>query len=270
MKVLAFGDEALTLGGRRLRPGRFLSRSALPVAAARVVASGVRETLGSLLSAPVALRLFEPCLPSDEGWSAISRSAFVWRVRGNANDGAIVLRSKDARTLACAAFGETDRPEAPVEPAFSPLESEVLRRVVLAIAGNLQSVCGPWDRSSVTPEPCASVVGFATYFELQLERPAEVRIGIALAREPESPPAKKISPHAVLDVSLATSVIAESARIDARRLTRLRPGDLLTLDLVGDTFRGHLVAGSQRLASGEIGARDGRYALRVTGSRRFP
>lgn len=268
MKVLAFGDEALTLGGRRLRPGRFLSRSALPVAAARVVASGVRETLGSLLSAPVALRFFEPCLPSDEGWSAISRSAFVWRVRGNANDAAIVLRSTDARALACAAFGETDRPEVPVEPALSPIESEVLRRVVAAIAGNLQSVCGPWDRSSATPEPCASVAGFATYFELQLERPSEARIGIALAREPESPPSAKIHSRTVLDVSLAVRVIAESARIDARRLTRLRPGDLLTLDRAGDTLRGHLVAGSRRLASGEVGARDGRYALRVTASRR--
>ena len=262
MKYLTFGDESVRANGRRLRPARFDSRSALPLAAACVVASGVRETLGALLAAPVTLRLFEPCLPSGDAWTAITRAAFAWRVRGGTSDGAIVLRSGDARALAWAAFGEGERCESDTaDPPLSPIEAEVLRRVVAAIAGNLQSVCGTLDRQGASPEPIATIAGFATYFEIQLERPAQARIGIALAREPDPPPSIHIRAQDLLGVAVAARVVGGAACVDAWRLADLRPGDDMVIGR--GTLRARLLVGSRRLAAGEIGARDGRFALRV-------
>jgi len=162
-----------------------------------------------------------------------------------------VLRSKDARTLAC---------------AHSARRTGLRRRSSRRSHRSNRKCCGAssWPSPEISKRlrPVGSLVRHAGTVRKRrrfcdvLRTPARTagrgshrhracaRTRIAARQEDFS--------AAVLDVSLATSVIAESARIDARRLTRLRPGDLLTLDLVGDTFRATLVAGSQRLASGEI------------------
>ena len=89
----------------------FGPRSALPPSAACVVANGVRETLTSILSSPVEMRLFEPSIPpplawpDDPGWMRFSIAC-----ADSIADAAIVLRSADALSLVAALFGEGIRP----------------------------------------------------------------------------------------------------------------------------------------------------------------
>ena len=78
---------------KRIRKPVFGPRSALPPSAACVVANGVRETLTSILSSPVEMRVFEPSIPTAPAWPAIVKDAVLYRVRGSIADAAIVLRS---------------------------------------------------------------------------------------------------------------------------------------------------------------------------------
>ncbi|HVA34212.1 MAG TPA: hypothetical protein VNG31_08700, partial [Candidatus Baltobacteraceae bacterium] len=166
------------------RSGRlcFRERSSLPVSAACVVASGMRERLAALLRESVALRLLEPTIPTPRGWAAITGGARLYRVRGVISDAAVVLRSLDAAALARAAFGETVDPSA-CKRELSAIEIQVLDRAIASLAGALSAVCGPPEGES-TAELVGEIAGFATYFELVLDRPVDARIGIALAREP--------------------------------------------------------------------------------------
>src|ERR1700734_1263613 len=140
MRSLGFSDPS-DRSGRRLKRARFEARSALPISAACVVANGVRETLSSLLGVPVAMRLFAPSIPSPHAWQAILDNARLYRVRGNVADAAIVLRAADANGLSAALFGESGNGAA--QRSLSPIECDVLDRMVASIAANLGAVCGP-------------------------------------------------------------------------------------------------------------------------------
>jgi hypothetical protein len=164
-------------GTKRIRRARFERRSLLPISAACVVANGVRETLSSLLCAPAGLRLFEPVIPEPGAWSRIVEKARLYRVNGNVADAAIVLREADAIALIAALFGESHLP-ALTARELSPIENDVLDRLVNAIAANLSAVCGAREGHFV--ERVGRVAEFVTFFELLLEEPVAARIGIAL------------------------------------------------------------------------------------------
>ena len=185
MKALGFGvtlkGGSDATGVKRVRPALFEARSSLPISAACVVANGIRETLSPLLGGSVAVRLFEPRIPAPHAWSAILRDARLYRVRGNVADAAVVLRASDAVALAAALFGESS---GAVERALSPIECDVLDRLINAIAANLGAVCGA--REGYLVERVAALDGFVTYFELLIEEPVSSRIGVALSRDPAS------------------------------------------------------------------------------------
>ena len=169
---------------KHIRKPVFRPRSALPSSAACIVANGVRETLTSIFSSPVEMRVFEPSIPAPPAWPAIVKDAVLYRVRGSIADAAIVLRSADALSLVAALFGEG----LPVDPRreLSPIERDVLDRTVNAIAAHLGSVCG--NRESRCVERVGTIEGYATYFELLVEEPVAARIGIALSRDPSPGP----------------------------------------------------------------------------------
>ncbi len=160
---------------RRVRPMVFETRTAFPVSAACVVANGVRETLCALLQSTVELRLFEPTVPSKNGWRAIVDGARLYRVAGTRANAAIVIRPAACIALATAAFGETGSGARPL----SSVETTVLDRIVNAVAANFAAVCGARPEG-VVPQPVTDIDGFLTYFELALERPVPASIGVAV------------------------------------------------------------------------------------------
>ena len=164
----------MTAPSRRVRTIKFERRSSLPVSAACVVASAVRETLGALLATPVSLRLLEPRIPDPHAWNVISSGAQLFGVRGALCDAAFVLRPKDAVALATAAFGEN----APDVRRLSAVEQEVLIRALRGIAGSLAPVCG---RDLSPLERILDIRGYVTYFELIVERPMAMRMGVFMS-----------------------------------------------------------------------------------------
>ncbi|HYL26331.1 MAG TPA: hypothetical protein VEW74_00785 [Candidatus Nitrosotalea sp.] len=229
----------------------------LPVSAACVVANGARETLSMLLNAPVTLRLFEPVIPTPRGWRAILRDARCYRIRSSVADAAIVLRAGDAIAFAAALFGE---PRATDERrALSPIECELLDRMVNAIAANLAAVCGAREGNA---ERVAEIGGFVTYFELSLEEPLNARLGIALSREPSPETGNRIGIAQLSAVTLAACSSLELGVVQAASIAHLEVGASIAIE-AGWLSRGRLTLEGQILARGTCGVRNGRYALAI-------
>jgi flagellar motor switch protein FliM len=242
----------------RIRKASFGPRSGLPASAACVVANGVRETLNSLLDVPVRMRIFEPAIPAAAAWPAIAGGALLYRVRTNASDAAIVLRSADALALVTALFGE--RPAAHPDRALSPIERDVLDRTVKALSAHLGSVCGSREIHSV--ERVGTIDGFATYFELALEEPVAARIGIALSHDPSPEPRLRIEIAHLAAVPVTARVMLDLGPVPSGLIARLRAGTLLPVG-PADLHHCTLDAYGRSLARGACGASNGRYALSV-------
>ncbi len=241
---------------------RFEERSCLSLNAACLVAGTVRERLSGLLGVPVALCVFEPEIPNAQAWEVIGRSAYVYRVRGNVAEAAIVLRERDAKAVVAAAFGETPDTQTD-ETRLSPLERDVLDRVATALTGTLVTLCGE-QREAAAASSAAALCAFAAYLELAVDQPVAARIGIALSRDlvPEAIPA--LTPEDLADIPLEASVALELRDLTARRLAELAPGDVVPITRPG-TLRGSLRICGRTLAVGICGVRGGRYAFEIEG-----
>lgn len=254
--ALVFGRNAQILNGRRVRRGMFRWRSCLPVSAACVVANGVRETLATLLCAPVSLRLLEPSIPTPPAWAVICAGAQLYGVCGPVADAAFVLRSGDAQALAASAFGEAPGDARPL----SPLESEVVVRALRAISGCLGAVCG---RETSALERILDISDYATYFELLVERPASLRLGVALSRDPSPRASQTLSIADLMDVQIEVSAEFARGELSGAAFLDLRPGtDVPMKTRVGE--QGLLKAGAAVLGHGECGALGERNALIVS------
>ena len=241
----------------------FAERSLLPVAAACVVAGAVRERLSATFGSPVSLQVLEPRVPTSDAWNVIVRAALVFAVKGTVTDAAIVLRPQDALAIAAGVFGESVG-HYPSERQLSAMEREVLERTVAAVAGTLGAVCG--DMREPRPGDAAATSGFAAYFELAVEAPVQARIGIAVAREPESEPCATLVPSDLSAVPLTLSAGIEVGTLTAAAAAALAVGDVVPI-IPPRALRGILRAGGRRLAAGVCGVLNGRYALEIEGNR---
>lgn len=261
MKSLGFAatpEGRAATGGKRVRRACFEARSSLPVSAACVVANGVRETLSSLLGATVVMRLFEPSIPAPDAWPVILQSARLYRVRGSVADAVVVLRAPDAIALAAALFGEshggnTARP-------LSPIECDVLDRMVNAIAANLSAVCG--NREGTVVERIGAIGGFVTYFELLLEEPVTARIGVALSRDPSPEPGGQLQVGHLAAVRLTANASLDLGKVEAAAVALVAVGTVLPIAATV-LHRCTLTAHRRRLARGACGVRNGRLAFSV-------
>ncbi len=255
MRHLSFEAPALLTNGRRVRRARFVERSLLPVAAACVVANGVRERLASLLSTAVELRVFAPVVPARDVWRRLYDGARLYRVRGTLGEAALVIGTDDALALAAIAFGESPGRGRPA----SPIEREVVSRIARALAGTLGALTGTCDGPPV--EMPSEAAAFTTFFELALERPVPLRLGIA-TREPAPASAGGLRPADLAEVDLDLSVRLAPGCLAPIALGSLRPGACLPITtLAGETAE--LCARGRTIARGVGGVRNGRYALRL-------
>lgn len=258
MKSLQFGpldgNEDLP---KRVRRAQFEARSSLPISAACVVANGVRETLASVLGAPVPVRLLEPVIPDPPAWQAIAQSARLYRVRGKVADAAIILRPSDAIALVSAVFGEPASPTC-ASRVLSPIELDVADRIAGAIAANLGAVCGMREGSAI--EHVGEIRGFVTFFELVLEKPVEARIGVALSREPVPEPRGCVGIGHLAGVALTAAASLDLGTIQVSEVARLAPGIVVPIR-ASDLRRCSLASHGRRLARGTCGMRNGRFAF---------
>lgn len=258
MKSLAFAPlQGSPARRKRVRSARFEQRSSLPTSAACVVANGVRETLSALLGVAASLRLFEPIIPDPRGWATIVRDALLYRIRGGIADAALILRLADAVALASAAFSEPAS-GARKACALSPIERDVVDRLINALAANLGAVCG--TREAGAAQRVDAIGGFVTFFELLIETPIEARVGIALSREPCSTASGALQLSHLAGVGFVVSASLDLGKLQSSDVGRLEKGAILPV-FAGDLHRCTLTIYGRRLARGACGVRNGRYAF---------
>jgi flagellar motor switch/type III secretory pathway protein FliN len=246
MIFLAFEHAAELIDGRHIRNSRFEQRSSLPVSAACVVANGVRERLAAVLGLPVNMQLLEPVVPDSAAWQAICARAQIYGVRASLADAAFILRPPDALALASSAFGET--PGAMRD--LSALESQVVVRALHTVRDSLSPICGA-DMTEL--ERISDLRGYATYFELLVERPVALRIGVALSRDPVQRPAAELRIDDLLDLEFDVCAELAQGTIDAVALLQLQPNCAIPMKTrIGEPAS--LKVGSTVLAHGEGGA----------------
>lgn len=231
----------------------------MPVSAACVVANAMRETLSALLATPVSLRLLEPSIPDPQAWDAICAGAQLFGVRGPICGAAFVLRPRDALALAASAFGE----DPGAARQLSAVEQEVLVRALRGIAGSLAPVCG---REMTPLERILDIRGYVTYFELLVERPVSLRIGVALSRDPAVRGAGRFCIDDLGAVEVEISAQFACGTLTAAAFLALRPGTIVPMKTrVGES--GLLKIDGAMLARGECGVLGDRNAFIVTAVR---
>ena len=255
MRVLGFSRASQSIAGRRIRTLTFEERSMLPVSAACVVASGVRETLSALFGENVTVKLYEPTIPPPAAWNAIVRDAIVYRMRGALIDAAVIVRPQDASGLTAAAFGEREV----VDASLSALERTVLERIVRAIAAQCGPICGAAAELTVDTQP--DVRSLRTFFELQVERPLRARIGIALSRDPLPDALPGVGVDDLLDLDVELSVQVDVGRHPAAQIAALEPGSILPIP--EEALRGTVLLAGRPLALGECGVHGQHFALAI-------
>jgi hypothetical protein len=243
------------MSARRVRSIRFEPRSGLPVSAACLIASAVRESLSPVFGAGFSVRLFPPALPSPEAWAAIVCDACLYVARGRGGEAVIVLRKRDAATLAAAAFGEGNV----AERGLSPLEERALERVVQTVAQQFGPVCGPGPISS---ERCIEPGVLATYFELHCDAPVHARIGIGLRRDPGPPGVVSAAEPDISGVPLVLRVCVDGGMLTGAAIAALEPGAVIVLP--PGNLRASVLAAGRAVAFGECGVSGKSFAISIT------
>ena len=258
IQCLAFERTGRAYGNRIVRAAKLERRSALPVSAACVVANGVRETLSTLLRQPVTVRLLEPVVPDADAWALITCNALLYRVRGPLNDAMLILRPSDALALTGAVFGERSQELRPL----SAIEEQVLARAVRSLASMLAPVCGAAE--TLVAERCDERAGLLSYFELLVDGPVAVRIGVALSRDPAQAVRSALRIEDLAEVEIELTAEFAAGEIEAGNLLLLQPNATLRMDTKVGAPAALKVAG-RTLARGECGALGEHSAFVVSG-----
>ncbi|HET9028639.1 MAG TPA: hypothetical protein VFN49_00550 [Candidatus Aquilonibacter sp.] len=241
-----------------MREARFEDRSLFPVAAACLVANGVRDSLSGLLRASVDLRLLPPAIPAPAAWTAIASGATIFHLGGARLDVALIFGPAAATAITAAAFGEVSSPQA---RTLSKLEDRVLERVARGLVPSLAGICGP-DVHGARLERLDALRGYATFFELAVEQPFRARIGVALSRDqqPECVPALDLEDLG--DVELELRVTTDGVLLPASGLAAIEIGAIMPITGRAGLSGVVSVAG-RRIAGGECGVRGNRLAMAI-------
>ena len=209
-----------------------------------------------LVGKPVRVRLMEPVCPESQVWNKLKYRARLFQMRGTVNTAAFVLQSADALTLARLVFGENSDGE----ERLSRIEEDVLARLLHALSPTLSPVCG---RMTEILGLHAAAIDLLTFFEVLIEEPALLRLGIGLARDVTMDAAPLIRPEELLDVPVVLNAEVAAPEMDAVKLMGMRPGAVLPL-FVPIEGSDRLMLGERIVALGTCGARGSSRAFAVT------
>jgi flagellar motor switch/type III secretory pathway protein FliN len=105
------------------------------------------------------------------------------------------------------------------------------------------------------------LVGFVTYFELQIERPVYARVGIALSRDPVPEMHPGIGLDDVMDVPIDLCARVDMGHYPTSELGALEPGTVLAVP--AGALRGALLLAGRTLGTGECGVYGRYYAMAI-------
>jgi flagellar motor switch/type III secretory pathway protein FliN len=245
----------------RVRALRFVRRATIPLAAACVVANGLRETLRELFGAGCELAIGEPAAIGREAWALLAGDALLFLARGRPSDIVLVLPQRDARRLVLRAFGETGTGvTALADAACSALEQRALERIAERCAAAFDPLCA--ERSGGARQVSASEIPPCVgYFDVRVRAPITLTLGIGIVRDlPDPVPAAQVTPDVLADVGLELRAVFAEGTIETAAFFALAPGSVVKLDTKVGAPAFLKVAGS-RVASGIPGVVASRNAL---------
>jgi hypothetical protein len=257
VKFASFDPRVGAPGMSTVRPLRFEERSLLPLSAACIVANAMREILAPLLGKDVHLLVYEPLVPSRRAWREIEKDASLYALTGTLADAAIIVRVADARALVAAIFQESAADERPI----SAIERTVLDRAIWSLRGALCALVGSAPQRDASS--AVDISTFATYFELQIVRPLDARIGIAVSREPAAAPGAGLAARELLDLEVELAVRLRPIRMPADFLVGLEPGAFVPMTESPRMLHASVELAGRPVASGECGVVGGRYAIAI-------
>ena len=241
-----------------IRTPRFVRHTTVPLAAACVVASGLRETLRELLGSCEVV-LGEPVAIDVHGWRTLARESYCFLTRGRLTDIVLAIPQRDARELVRRAFGEAGASDgAPI----SALETHALERIAARCAHAFDVLCAE-RRGPAQPLSFADVPPCACYFDVRVTAPLPITLGIGIVRDLPSPGAgPRLNPRCLDEVGIPVRAQFASGWVAAGQLASLSVGDVVRLNTkVGAPAA--LKVGETTIATGDCGLADAQAAFLV-------
>ena len=243
----------------RVRSARFVRRTSVPLAAACLVASGLRETLRELIGSACEVVLGEPVAIDAAAWRALASASYGFLTLGRLTDIVLLVPTLDAHRLVLRAFGEGgDGDTAPI----SVLEAHALERIAARCASAFDVLCA--ERRG-PPQPLAStdIPACAAYFDVRVSAPLPITLGIGIVRDlPSAGTGPRLDPSSLGPVSVPVRAEFASGIVSASRLASLQIGDVVRLDTkVGAPAA--LKVGPTTIAAGDCGLADSHAAFLV-------
>ena len=246
----------------RVRAARFVPRTSVPLAAACLVASGLRETLRELIGSACEVVLGEPVAIDAAAWRALASASHGFLTRGRLTDIVLLVPTLDARRLVLRAFGEGgDGDSAPI----SALETHALERIAARCASAFDVLCAE-RRGPPQPVAASDLPACAAYFDVRVSAPLPITLGIGIVRDLPSPGAgPRLDSRSLNHVSVPVRAEFASGMVSASRLAALQIGDVVRLDTkVGAPAA--LKLGPTTIAMGDCGFADAHTAFLVRAS----
>jgi flagellar motor switch/type III secretory pathway protein FliN len=252
---LAFGRA----DARGVRAARFVPRANIPLGAACLVANGLRETLRELFGERCELTIGEPAAIGRAAWETLSREAHCFLTCGRQTDIVLVVSNSHARTLVLRAFGEG---EASGAAALSVLELHAVERIAARCAAAFDPLCAE-RRGTPQRVAFAAVPACVAYFDIRVQLPVALEIGIGIVRElPDPGPAGAFSAAGLAQVPVELQAEFATGTIDVATLLQLAPGDIVRFDSQVEAAA-NLKVGGRIYAGGVAGVSSGRYSFEV-------
>jgi flagellar motor switch/type III secretory pathway protein FliN len=244
---------------RGVRLPMFVRRASIPIGAACVVASGIRETLRELFGERCEVAIGEPQSIGGDAWRDLTRNAHCYLTPGRQTDIVLVVPGGDARSLVSRVFGEEP---APGNVACSTLELHAIERIVSRCALAFDPLCAE-RRGPPQALKSAQVPQCVAFFDVRVLAPIVMSLGVGIVRDlPDPGPSGTLRPSALNHVPVEMRVEFASGTMDSRDFLNLRAGDLVRLDTkVGSP--GSLNLGGQRIAAGTCGSIASRNAFEI-------
>lgn|GEM_PF-6896554 len=242
---------------KRVRPWRLGERCREPREALGVlgeVAEALAVHLRAALRAEITVRALEPRIIPPDALAMLLDASTVFGWSGQRTDLATVIDVRSAQACAAAALGGAEPPRG---GSLSPLEREVVARVISAALPAFRPLCGP-IRGAATANPAPGDL----FLEFTIGPMPAASLAVAVPPPPMSLPGPPLEVESLAEVPMTLSVEFARASIAFAELASLSVGDVVIFDTrFGDPAV--LRVGGEAAFIGHPGVQAGRAAFAV-------
>jgi flagellar motor switch/type III secretory pathway protein FliN len=242
--------------GKNVRELRWERQSRVVLDQACAIANGVRECLVEQLGTQVEVWVHEPIAPNPALLAALLAEAELFEIAAARTAAWLFLDSLAARRLVAAAFQDD---AAPATRPWSPLETDVLLRLVQRIADSCEPLLGQIRIVQASGDLQPALLA-SSLVAIRVSKPVELEFDLLLAQDPPPVGGTTLDERLLLELSLPVRAIAGTIHLQIRELIALEIGAVLPMSRLGQA---QLVVDQTKIAHGACGVTGGRLAFRI-------